>query len=190
MEINSISDAEATLVRRLRERDQLALGELYDQYGRLVYGLGIRILRDASAAEDLTQETFLYIWNRIESFDATRGSLMRWITLVARSRILDYVRSSEFRAARKCAPLEAAEQRPDRFAVPDATSHSERVQVLKEPWKKLKQHQREVLRLAFYSGLSHPEIARQLNRPLGTIKTWIRSALQSMRADLEAVNAR
>jgi RNA polymerase sigma-70 factor (ECF subfamily) len=91
---------EASLVRRLQERDPAALGDLYDQFGTTVYRAALRIVRNVPAAEDLTQETFLWIWNRIGAFDAARGTLACWIGMVARSRAIDYARTAEFRVAR------------------------------------------------------------------------------------------
>src|SRR5262245_57629276 len=82
------------LVARLQRRDAQALAELYDRYGRLVYALILRIVRDAGIAEDLVQETFLRVWNRVHAFDAQKGSLGPWLLAVARNRAIDYIRSA------------------------------------------------------------------------------------------------
>src|SRR5678816_223729 len=89
-----VTDNDETLVARLQRRDPQALGELYDRYGRLVYGLILRVVRDTGIAEDLVQETFLRVWNRARAFDAHKGSLGPWLLAVARNRAIDYIRSA------------------------------------------------------------------------------------------------
>jgi len=175
------------LADRLRTRDPQALAELYDRYGRLVYTVAFAVIPDSAVAEDLTQETFLYVWNRIASYDPARGTLAHWIALVARSRAIDHLRSREFRVSRQSAPLDEAYT----SAAPhDHQEQRDLIHLLQQPWNRLKAHQRRALHLAYYMGLSQPEIAARLNRPLGTIKTWMRTGLQSMRADLETAGAR
>ena len=174
------SSAEAALVGRLQTRDPCAFAELYDRYGAMVYRLALRIVRDPAAAEDLTQEAFLCIWNRIATFDCARGALFTWIVTIARSRAIDYIRSRDYRAAQNCTPL--ASDFPPCAPSPLAEfERIERLRLLEGPWKTLERHQRYALLLAYYSGLSQSEIARKLNRPLGTIKTWIRQGLLCLR---------
>jgi len=179
---------EASLIRRLQERDPAALGDLYDQFGAMVYRVALRMVRNVPAAEDLTQETFLWIWNRIGTYDATRGSLACWIDLVARSRAIDTVRSLEFRVAQNSEPFQDAERCIDGSALPGRLLQMERARLLQGPWTRLTRHQRQALRLAHWSGLSQSEIAERLNRPLGTIKTWMRKGHQSLRAALEGAD--
>src|SRR5262245_47587778 len=81
---------EAGLAARLKARDPKVMGEIYDRYGRLVYSIIHRVVRDTGVAEDLTQETFLRIWNRAQAFDVEKGSLGPWIVTVARNRAIDY----------------------------------------------------------------------------------------------------
>jgi RNA polymerase sigma-70 factor, ECF subfamily len=167
------------LALRLRARDPLALEELYGRCGEQVYRLHLYMVRDAATAEDLTQETFLYLWTRIAGFDATRGSLVNWVYLVAKSRALDYLRSTECRIARHSAPLdEAAVGAVPRTRCAEAGDIETAMQALKS-------HEREILRLAHWDGMSQSEIAVRLNRPLGTVKTWMRRGQRSMRAVLE-----
>jgi RNA polymerase sigma-70 factor (ECF subfamily) len=176
------------LLARLRGRDPHALAELYDRFGTYVYRVAFSIVRDRSTAENLTQETFLYLWNRIAAYDASRASLVRWVGLVARSRALDHVRSAEYRMGRLTGPLNE-ETDPPALAIQSSLEQAERIRLLSGPWKRLKPGERQALRLAYYSGLSQSEIAERLNRPLGTVKTWMRSGLQSLRAALEGASA-
>src|SRR5262249_40326600 len=85
---------ETSLVERMQRRDPRALAELYDRYGRVVYSLILRVVRDTGIAEDLVQETFLRVWNRVHGFDAQKGSIGPWLLAVARNRAIDYLRSA------------------------------------------------------------------------------------------------
>ena len=84
---------DSDLAKRLQDRDPRAMSDLYERYGRLAYSLIYRVVRNTGAAEDLVQETFLRVWNRVQSFDQTRGALGPWVLTVARNRAIDYLRS-------------------------------------------------------------------------------------------------
>src|ERR1700722_724604 len=85
-----LGEGDAELVKRLQRRDPRALAELYDRYGRLVYALIFRVVRDTGIAEDLVQETFLRVWNRVQGFEAEKGAVGPWLLAVARNRAIDY----------------------------------------------------------------------------------------------------
>src|SRR5258708_130791 len=104
------SKDEKDLIRRLKNRDPHALGELYDRYGRMTYALIFRIVRDNGSAEDLVQETFLRVWNRINGFDSEKGALGPWVLAVARNRAIDYLRSVDGRMAQSAFEIEKMEQ--------------------------------------------------------------------------------
>lgn len=175
---------DANLVRRLKAREPKAMNDLYDRYGRLTYSLIFRIVRNPSTAEDLVQETFLRIWNRMQSFDAERGALGAWVLTVARNRAIDYLRSTDGRMQAGAMGLELLE-RPGLFAKLDSTALAiDRVRRLKGAFEKLTAAQRQVMELAYYEGMSQTEMAERLNQPLGTIKTWTRSALKILRDEL------
>src|ERR1700756_4716057 len=93
MAVRAVED-DTSLVARMRGRDPLALAELYDRYGRVVYALILRVVRDTGIAEDLVQETFLRVWNRVHGFDAQKGSIGPWLLAIARNRAIDYLRSA------------------------------------------------------------------------------------------------
>src|SRR5712692_5221590 len=94
------------LARRLKNREPQAMADVYDRYGRVTYALIFRIVRNAAAAEDLVQETFLRVWNRVHAFDQEKGSLGPWVLTVARNRAIDYLRSVEGRATQSAFELE------------------------------------------------------------------------------------
>jgi RNA polymerase sigma-70 factor (ECF subfamily) len=181
---------EADLVKRLRSRDPRVMSILYDRYGRLAYSLILRVVRDGAAAEDLVQETFLRIWNRAHSFDERRGALGPWILAVARNRAIDHVRSRDGRMAASVVELDRMEN-PSLFAqLEDSALSIDRARRLQAAFKKLAPHQRTVIELAYYEGLSQTEMAERMNQPLGTVKTWVRTALKTLREELtEAVIA-
>ena len=176
-----------SLVRRLKAHEPKAMNDLYDRYGRVAYSLIYRIVRNSSTAEDLVQETFLRIWNRVQSFDAERGALGAWVLTVARNRAIDYLRSVDGRMEASAIELDHLE-RPGLFAKLDATALAiDRVRRLKSAFEKLTPAQRQVIELAYYEGMSQTEMAERLKQPLGTVKTWTRSALKVLRDELAEV---
>src|SRR5215831_15051549 len=184
------SPEDADLARRLRARDPRVMSTLYDRYGKLAYSLIFRMVRDASAAEDLVQETFLRVWNRAQSFDAQRGALGPWILTVARNRAIDHLRSSQARTTSGVLELDRLED-PALFTQLEQSALSiDRARKLKAAFTKLTEQQRTVIELAYYEGLSQTEMAERMNQPLGTVKTWVRAALKALRQELtEAVVA-
>jgi RNA polymerase sigma-70 factor, ECF subfamily len=181
---------DAELAARLKARDPHAMADLYDRYGRLAYSLIHRIVRDAAAAEDLVQETFLRVWNRAQSFDQERGALGPWILAVARNRAIDYLRSIDGRMSAGSVELDRLE-RPVLFsAFEDSALSIDRTQRLRSAFEKLSPNQRMVIELAYFEGLSQTEMAERVKQPLGTVKTWVRSALKVLREELiEAATA-
>jgi RNA polymerase sigma-70 factor (ECF subfamily) len=175
---------DADLVRRLKARDPKAMSDLYDRYGRLAYSLICRVVRDPSAAEDLLQETFMRVWNRAGSFDADRGALGPWVLAVARNRAIDYLRSVDGRMQAGTVDLDRIEH-PAQFSDLDTRALAiDRVRRLKSAFEKLTPNQRLVIDLAYYEGMSQTEMAERLKQPLGTVKTWTRSALKILRDEL------
>jgi RNA polymerase sigma-70 factor (ECF subfamily) len=178
------------LVRRLKERDPHAMADLYDRYGRAAYSLIYRVVRNAAVAEDLVQETFLRVWNRVQSFDQEKGALGPWVLTVARNRAIDYLRSVDGRIASNALEIDKLDN-PNLFGDFEDTAISvDRARRLKTAFEKLNPQQRLVIELAYYEGLSQSEMADRMNQPLGTVKTWVRTALKVLREDLaEAVSA-
>jgi RNA polymerase sigma-70 factor, ECF subfamily len=174
---------DADLARRLKARDATVLGELYDRYGRLAYTLIYRIVRDQSVAEDLVQESFLRVWNRAQAFDAERGSLGPWILAVARNQALDYIRSVQGRVW--SGMVSADSEHPGAFRDWEGDMlDGIRLDQVRTALTKLSDNQRTVIELAYFEGLSQSEMADRLKQPLGTVKTWIRTALKTLRDEL------
>lgn len=172
------------LLVRLQRRDPQALAELYDRYGQLVFRLILRMVRDNGIAEDLVQETFLRVWNRIGGFDSDRGAVGPWLLAVARNRAIDYLRCSG-RRTESMVELNETEH-PELFA--DFSSEVFNVDIVRQVNRALDQldsQQRQAIELAYFEGMSQTEIAERMGQPLGTIKTWTRRSIQQMRAALE-----
>ncbi len=175
---------DSDLARRLKNRDPHAMADLYDRYGRLAYSLIYRVVRDSGVAEDLVQETFLRVWNRVQSFDQERGALGPWILTVARNRAIDYLRSTDGRMTASALDLDRTET-PARFTnIEDSALAIDRARRLKSAFEKLTANQRTVIELAYYEGLSQTEMAERMKQPLGTVKTWVRTALKALREEL------
>jgi RNA polymerase sigma-70 factor (ECF subfamily) len=179
-------EGDAELAERLQRRDAGAMAELYDRYGRLAYSIIIRIVRDPSLAEDLVQETFLRVWNRVQKFDRERGALGPWLLAVARNRAIDYVRSVDGRMARNAYEMVESES-PLLYAnLENELLSSDQARRIREALGKLNPNQRNVIELAYFEGMSQTEMAAKLGQPLGTVKTWVRAALKSLRVELES----
>lgn len=174
-------EADAVAVARVADGDTDALRELYDRYGRIVYGMTYRLTRDAQLAEEATQDTFVAVWRRAASFDPERAKLSTWLFVIARNRAIELVRARS-RAPEPHESVEPAGQEPDPADLALLADDAERVA---EALAELPESQLEVIRLAFFDGLSHGEIAELLGQPLGTVKSRIRLGLDRLRAQLE-----
>ncbi|MBA2475662.1 MAG: sigma-70 family RNA polymerase sigma factor [Actinobacteria bacterium] len=163
--------SDSRLLQSVAERDREAFEELYRRYARPVYGLALRRLGDRERAEEAVQETFASVWRSAESFDASRGAGASWVYAIARNSIVDRLRARRDTVA-ELPDTVAPEGGPDEAA--EAGWIAWRVHRALE---ELPPAEREVLELAYWSGLSQSEVARFLNLPLGTVKTRTRSAL-------------
>lgn len=175
---------DSELVARLKRRDPDAMALLYDRYGRIMYSLILRVVRNEPVAEDLVQESFLRIWNRVHGFDQERGALGPWILAVARNRAIDYLRSIQGRDLESPLELERIENPALYSDLQSKILNLDRVKRLKEAFEKLTPNQRTVIELAYYEGLSQVEMSEHLKQPLGTVKTWVRTALKVLREEL------
>ncbi len=170
-------DEASRLMQRVRARDADAFETLYDGYHRLVYGVALRMLGDAASAEDVTQGVFLKIWSSPNVFQS--GNFAGWVVRVTRNRALDVLRSK----ARSHDELPETIPDDDRFEE-RAFAKLDAVRV-RAALAQLPADQRDPIELGFFGGITHEEIARRYDLPLGTVKTRIRSGLRRLRAALE-----
>ncbi len=174
------------LIRRLQQRDPQALGDLYDRYGRAVYSLVLRVVRDAGTAEDLVQETFLRVWNRVQACDPEKGSIGPWLLAVARNRAIDHLRSASGRGERSAVEFQESDHPALYTDMEKDILTSESVRKVKAAVEKLLPNHRQVIELAYFEGLSQTEMAERMGQPLGTVKTWVRTALKNLCDELGA----
>ncbi|MEO8372138.1 MAG: sigma-70 family RNA polymerase sigma factor [Candidatus Solibacter sp.] len=187
MAVHAAED-DTNLVTRMQRRDPNALAELYDRYGRVTFSLIVRIVRDAATAEDLVQETFLRVWNRVHGFDAQKGSIGPWLLAVARNRAIDYLRSAGGRE-RNAVEFDETDHPALYCDMERELLSSDRVRRVKTAVEKLSPNHRQVIELAYFEGLSQTEMAERMGQPLGTVKTWVRAALKTLRDELGSVVA-
>jgi RNA polymerase sigma-70 factor (ECF subfamily) len=161
-----------------------ALGELYDRHARLVYSLALRIVTDKADAEEVVQDVFTQVWRQSAHYDGSRATVMGWLLMTTRARAIDRLR------ARQSRPDMRAGDRDLRDAPTAIPSQEARVtdlqiaQALKTALDTLSDTLRAPIELAYYEGLSHAEIAERLGKPLGTVKTHLRTALMRLRVVL------
>ena len=178
-----VAAGDADLIERLQRHDPQALAELYDRYGRLAYSLILRVVRDTGVAEDLVQETFMRVWNRAQGLDAQKGTIGPWLLAVARNRAIDYLRSAGGRE-RNALEFEETDHPALYIDMERDILSSDKARRVKTAVQKLSPHQREVIELAYFEGLSQTEMAERMGQPLGTVKTWVRAALKNLRDEL------
>jgi RNA polymerase sigma-70 factor (ECF subfamily) len=185
--LNRQNPESAVLLKHLQQMaqgDHGALAGCYDQIGPAVFSLAVRMLRDRTAAEDVTQDIFVQVWRQAGSYDTTRGSAEAWIMTIARTRILDRLRSRSAGVVLKpvgdnLPDAPAAEDWPEDLAI----SREDAVNV-RRALSDLPPDQRSAIEQAFFDGKTHIEISEQQKVPLGTIKTRIRLGLMKIKEKL------
>lgn len=177
------------LVARAADGDERAIATLYDRYGGMLYAVAYRIVGERADAEEVVVEAFAQAWRDAPRFEAARGSVAGWLTMIARSRALDLVRA---RGRRDRITATAAAELPEsppamgdwRSDPAGSVDHSERRTAVQDALAALSPPQRQAIELAYYEGLSQSEIAERLQEPLGTIKTRVRLGMQKLREAL------
>jgi RNA polymerase sigma-70 factor (ECF subfamily) len=162
------------LIQRAARGDRSAFDELYQRYARPVFGLALRRLGDRGRAEDAVQETFASIWRSAGSYRPERGPGAPWLYAVARNAIVDRARS------RTETPSEIPDQAADEAGPGDLAEQSWVAWRVHRALEELSDREREVISLAYWSGLSQSEVAEFLGIPLGTVKTRTRAALSRL----------
>ena len=190
--VNSISATDVDdqhLIQRVGAGDAQAHEVLYDRYATVVYRMAFRILKQREQSEEVVQEVFWRVWRRSSSFERERGRVAQWIFGIAHNLCIDEMRRMKVRPN----PVYDDETHPviqqlvdEHVDVPATALANEQRRVIKDAIAVLPVAQRECIELAYFGGLSHQEIADQLSRPLGTIKTRVRLGLQKLGTILSA----
>ncbi|MBL8877621.1 MAG: sigma-70 family RNA polymerase sigma factor [Phycisphaerales bacterium] len=176
--------ADTQLVSAVAEGDRDALGRLYDRHAPRILSLLHRMLRRRDDAEDTMQEAFVEVWRRARSFDPARASVFGWITLIARSRAIDRIRKR--RREQQCG-MDAAF---DAQCLCGCTVESgDLAGAARNALSRLPVERRRAIELSFFEGMTHEEISRRENLPLGTVKTRIRLGMLQIRDDLRGIQA-
>jgi RNA polymerase sigma-70 factor (ECF subfamily) len=174
---------ESEVCERLLEGEHAALGEVYDQFSSLVYGLAFRVIGDARAAEDVSQDVFVGLWERPGAFDPSRGSLRTWLGTLTHRRAVDYVRREEARRRRAERAAGTISVTPDVDEMAAALVTAERVRAALDV---LPDDQRRAIELAYFGGQTYRDVARILGIPEGTAKSRLRLGLKKIATELEA----
>ena len=177
------SDWERDVRERLVGNDDGALAEIYDQYSSFVYGLALRVVGDARAAEDVSQDVFVGLWERPAAFDPDRGSLRTWLGTLTHRRAVDYVRREEARRRRAERDAARAVSAPDVEELATAMVAAERVRAALDL---LPSDQRRAIQLAYFGGKTYRQVAEVLGIPEGTAKSRLRLGLRRIAEALEA----
>jgi RNA polymerase sigma-70 factor (ECF subfamily) len=177
---------DAITLSRVAKGDADALGALYDRYGRVVFGVLYQMLGSPEAAEEVTQDAFHAVWRRARTYRAERGSVRVWLLAIARNAAIDWRRTKGKRMARE-ATMDDAVALVEEVALEDRVITTLRAERVRAAVATLPAEQREVLSLAFWSGLSQTEIAARTSVPLGTVKTRVRLGMAKLRERLVAV---
>lgn len=177
------SAIDAALLARIAAGDQAAFAQFYDRLSGLLVATARRILGDTAEAEDVTHDVFLSIWEKAAGFDPARGSPVAWSLTLVRNRAIDRLRSRTRRGEllSAAATSDLGYHEPAGDAAPLAADLAERSTVVRSALADLPAEQRRALELAFFSGLTHDQIARRLDSPLGTVKARIRRGLLALR---------
>ena len=169
--------SDAALIARLVQRDESALAALYDRYSGMLSSLLNRILRDTQAAEEILQDIFFQLWRNATQFDASRGSLPGWLLVIARNRAISRLRRHNPASGEEL--LENTVVRPTTLET--KVAQQQLIGKVKGALDRLPKEQRAAIELAYFEGLTHSEIAERTGDPLGTVKTRLRSAVETLK---------
>jgi RNA polymerase sigma-70 factor, ECF subfamily len=173
------------LLARLAGGDQQALSELYDRYASMLLALAFRVVGDHAEAEEVLQEVLVQAWRQAERYNPERSSVSTWLVMMTRSRAIDRIRNRKV-VDRTHAAMQREEPPAHESPVgAQSVLHQERATRLRAELDKLPEEQRQVLELAFFSGMTQREIAAETGIPLGTVKTRTLLAMKKLRAALE-----
>ena len=189
----------SSLLARSGLGDRAAFATLYDRTSPHLLGVVLRIQRDRALAEDILQEVFVNIWRAAQSFDAAQSQPLTWLTSVARNRAIDSLRRAQSQPQLKTNVISINDEEDtdvydtvadDAPGPLDLLSRASDARQLGACMEGLTAQQRQSVALAFFDGLSHAEVAESMRQPLGTVKSWVRRALLSLKSCLEAATQR
>jgi RNA polymerase sigma-70 factor (ECF subfamily) len=182
--VRVVEGDDALLAARLAAGDDHALAEVFDRLAPIVYGGALRVLGDSTAAQDVVQDVFVELWTHPGRYDPAAGTLRTYLTVLARHRALDLVRSELRRVARQERNYRLAPAPPDESACAEVVA-SETASLVREAVRLLPDSQRKVIELAYFEGLTYREVANVVGIPEGTAKSRLRLALAKLETMLD-----
>lgn len=172
------------LLMRCAQQDNEAFRRLYTQTSAKMYAICLRIVKQDQLAEDVLQEAYVKIWHSADQYTRQKGKAVTWMATVVRNKALDKLRSLKIRPQETDVSYESEEFASHDLA-PDQLAHlSDDVQQLHQCLQQLKPIQREAILMAYYQGYTHEELSKAMQKPLGTIKAWVRRGLEKLRTCL------
>lgn len=168
------------ILKRIQNNDESALSSLYDQYANAVFSVAIHVLQHSQDAEEVTQDVFLRIWKKSETFDPLKGTFLTWLLTITRRIAIDRYRKRK-RMVNALKPLSLDENPYLWETIAGHENLSELQQSLLSALHELREEYREAIQLAYLSGMTHVEVAEKLNKPLGTVKSHIRLGMEKLR---------
>jgi RNA polymerase sigma factor (sigma-70 family) len=174
----AVKYSEEELVQRLASQDKDAFSYLYDNYSGALYGTLIRMVPEEEVAQDLLQETFVKIWKSFSMYNAEKGRLYTWMVNIARNLAIDHKRSRSFKSSEKNQDIDKSVNAINRSQ--KSVFNIDRIG-LKDIVQKLKPESQQMIELLYYGGFTQEEVSKELNMPLGTVKTRTRTALIELR---------
>lgn len=177
----SSSADEIELIERIQRKDTDALGKLYDLYNRMLYGLILSIVKNRKQAEELLQEVFKRVWREATDFKTEKGNVYIWLVTLTRRIAIDYIRSDRDLKGENIDTIQADSYDPFK-----STIYSDRTELVKKALTKIPEEQLEVLKIAYYRGMTQQEIADSLNITLKTVKTRTTEGMLKFKQVLES----
>ena len=178
--------ADEDLLTLVERGDAQAFEVIYDRHSRVAFSLAFRLLGDRGSAEDLVQDAFLAVWRGAGSYAASRGSVRNWMLSILHNRGVDRLRTLGAMSRRQDALEQVELRRPDEPDAADLGIERAIAGTVREELDTLPDEQHQVLKLAYYGGFTHHEIAEMLKLPLGTVKSRMRLGLERLRRGLGA----
>lgn len=176
-----MEDNFAELLEKCATQDQRAFKQLYQEASPKLYSLALRLLQKPELAEDVLQEAFIKIWQKAGTYNSLKGKAFTWMATVTRNTSLDKLRSLKLKSAETNVQYEGLDFASDDLEPDHQEDLSQEMQRLRECLKQLQPSQRECILLSYYYGHTHQELSVKLNKPLGTVKAWIRRGLESLK---------
>jgi RNA polymerase sigma-70 factor (ECF subfamily) len=178
-------ESDSVLIEKMMAGDEDALSLIYDRYSAMLFGVLIRILHDSQIAEEVLQDLFLQLWRKAGQFDATRGSLPVWLLVMGRNRAISRLRRRTDRAVTEDEVEVYANTFLSSENLENEVSRRDLMEKVREAVLQLPAEQRRTVELAYFEGLTQTEIAAKTGSPLGTVKTRVRAALQTLKQILD-----